>query len=259
MKTFFSFLIVLLFFASGVSAQEKLTLDELRQQYKKTSYPTLLDLYWKNSRLNTGDVNHIDYYLKVKECDLTKKHYANDFEWKKIREATVDHLKKYRKGLSNKIYFVQPLELSEYDFERGGFKINQDYQYREVKRMRISDNQPGMVEECLKAFPSPIDISEIAPLNAIASLTKPFTFEFLPLKEDVAKLYLEYLKEQNFLGNNRPAYIFIYMDVLNYLKDTVNYGVDGFKTSEFKTKIALIEVYTDLERKYPLYIKVMDN
>lgn len=260
----FSLLLLFLFIVSphaGAQETKTIKIDELRKDYQDTVYPKLLDLYWKNSRLSTQNVEHIDFYLKVKECDIVKQYYDDDFEWKKIREAMADHIKAYRKSLPDKFKFVQPLELGEYNFERVGFVIKPDYIYTNIKRMRVSGNSAKDFEECLKLYPVKdyYEMVKVAPYNATVSLSQPFNFEFLPVEEDVAKLYLDYLKEISVAPGSRPAYIVFYMTLQNYLRNDVNYNVDGSQTAEFKANIDFIEVYADRSLEYPLYTHVIEN
>ena len=69
-----------LIFSSGVViAQDKEIGKEStedahpRTYYKPTTYPNILKLYWRDSKLNTQEADDLDYYIVNSACDSEKE------------------------------------------------------------------------------------------------------------------------------------------------------------------------------------------
>ena len=247
--------------ADGVAATEKPgDFEKLRNSYKEPEYKNIMDLYWKTSQLDINNTDHLDLYLILKECEISKQYFKNDFEWHKIREAVKSHLEASRENLNNRFYVIQPLKLSSYSFERGGFDILPEYQYADLKRFRISNNRVDPKDFCVsdKSYNEPINV--FAPYNLSVNLRDGFTMTYVPMSEDVSKAYLNFLdnkKTVKIAGQEmvRDAFVVFYLTLDSFLQNEMDYQAPGVNLKEYKAKLDFIEVYADQELKRPLYYR----
>ena len=65
--------------AFGTTATKKTgEFEELRNSYKKPVYENILDLYWRTSQLDIKNTEHLDLYLILTECEISKQFFKDD-------------------------------------------------------------------------------------------------------------------------------------------------------------------------------------
>ncbi|MAF68017.1 MAG: hypothetical protein CMH25_01565 [Micavibrio sp.] len=249
-----------------VLAQESETPNEAvetahpRTHYKLTTYPNLLKLYWRDSKLNTQEADDLDYYIVNSACDIAKEIEGNDFKREELRDAMARHLRSARRNYSNRFYFIQPLQLGEYNFDKKAFEILPESQYMDVRRIRISNNsKEDLTGDCRKLLPDNVELYERAPLNVVANLNQPFNFLEVPASEEILRLYLDYIKTEPQLEAERMGYIVFYVSLSTYLENARDASAATGIVAEYKTNLDFIEVYADPERKYPLFFKFFEE
>jgi len=228
--------------------------DQIRALYIPTSYRNFNMLYWKTGRLNEEENDHIDMYLLLLHCQKVRKHFADDFEWRKVRQKTKAYLKANKQKFGKRFRFTQPIKLDEYNFDQGAFDIQEDFQYNNAKRLRVSDNRLKEIEFCV---PPPNFFREYiayAPLNMVISTRDPLNFRSIPMSENLSKHYLSYIRET---GSPRVAYAVFYMNTGIYKGTKFQQQLSGGYLSEYSGDIDYIEVYADKEKKRLLYAKDM--
>lgn len=240
--------------------QEETETKHPRNYYKPTTYPNLLKLYWRDSKLNTQEADDLDFYVVNTACDIAKEIEGDDFKREELRDSLARHLRSARRNFSNRFYFIQPLQLGEYNFDKKAFEVLPDSQYMDVRRIRISNNgKEDLLGDCRKLLPENIELYERAPLNVVANLNQPFNFTEVPASEEILRLYLDYIKSDPQLEAERMGYIVFYISVNTYLENARDASAATGIVAEYKTNLDFIEVYADAERKYPLFFKYYDE
>ncbi|MCB1651872.1 MAG: DUF4852 domain-containing protein [Alphaproteobacteria bacterium] len=75
--------------------------------------------------------------MQINECEIFQKNRANEFEWREIREAARAYIEKNIQNFPIRFEIVQPLRLSEYDFEQQAYKIWEPYQVDSVRMFEV--------------------------------------------------------------------------------------------------------------------------
>lgn len=198
------FLTALIFIPFVSSAQETTSANHdgsgsgrMSYYYEKPTMQNLSKLYWALSKLDLNSDDNIDSFLMINECDLYRDYAHNEFEWKSIRDAARKGIEEDRKTYPLRFRFLQPVKLGEYDFEKEGFHILEEYKIKGVRRfeMMADDYQDSI---CGTA-------KEIAgyPRGLLLQLNRPFILDFLPMKPEKAREFIN--RKIKPPQGNRPA------------------------------------------------------
>lgn len=234
---------------------------EIKNLYVPATYQNLNLLYWRTGMLDVENTADIDAYLLLLQCRKVKDIYKNEIQWSKLRSATKEYLLSKKGSFGRFFKVVQPLKLESYDFDNEGFTIDDKYDYKNMKRFRISNNSLRGDAFCidrLRMFRDGTTTQEYvtkAPNNAVVSTRIPYSLKTLPMSETISAMYLDYIKQENL---PKVAYIVFYVsltDNIDVLKD--EQGSPGSMLSDFSGKIDYVAVYADKELTRPLYLKDM--
>lgn len=215
---------------------------------------TLPDLYRLAFYYNAYDWDKlvddgvVDTFLKVSECDLARKTYPNEFEWKKLQSATNDYLQFTRgKETVPRYYeYVQTIELDRYDYALHGFPIVNGESYLKDQ----SNFQFAAFDMAERRCFGDLDYSKF-PGSAVLSIKSPITLTFVHVGEKLSQKYIEWLKEKSIKTNeSRVAYIRYRLRVDGYEGIRHIQGVNSFM---FRGKILRLDVFADKEMLLPLY------
>jgi hypothetical protein len=217
------------------------------QSYVQPSYINLARSLWAlNAHSLTNDLA-VDDFLMISECGLYKRFYNNEFEWKKIREATRDYLSKNKNTFPRHFEYIQPLMLDRYDFSLKGFRLMPGSVFVSSDRLEMAKNLKsevackGMSYGYIDGYPS----------DMMIILKQPFKLDFVRVNEDLAQEYLKIISEREIrLNEGRPAYIRFRVRFDRYLGDN---EVGQHEYAIFGGVLETIEVFADRDLMFKLY------
>lgn len=164
--------------------------DPFYDAYLKPTVPNLSHLYWKLGAYKEITKDSIDNYLLINECDIYKKYFHNDFQWKQISEITSKNLLATKDSFSSKFKFMFPVDFGRYDDERKGFPLINSTALYKFHRMEVFANK---MNEKICGYDRAITAY---PRNIMLALTKPLNLDFIPVDYDRAQLFLKRYKER---------------------------------------------------------------
>ncbi len=174
--------------------------QETAPVYVPTSIDNLAKAYFHFGLLDSANNQHLDQYIALKECDISKKYYQDEFEWTKIRDVVRADIDTHKAAYPERYSFVQPANFDRYDLQTSTFSVRPEFQIQQTSRLQVSGND-GREVACR------VD-EKILPFNAIVTLDKPFNLVSVKVAPDTAKAYLEYLENKRVdIRDGRPAYI----------------------------------------------------
>ena len=231
-----------------------------RNAYPQTNWSTLIKVYWRMNQLDTNKDEDIDNTLRVLECPIYQKYTSDDFEWNEIRNAMRKKITMQKNSWPTTVSFMQPIELEEYNPNRHVFPIVKQMQWNNVYRMQIAGNNAQQENPCTTSLMSG-GIPNM-PSNASLRLSRPFKLTELPLNDEMAKTYIDFINaraKQNNGYTDRVVYARFYVTLDRYVgKITQTSGAVRDNLGEFLGQIDRIEVYADQTMQRPIYYKV-DN
>lgn len=225
------------------------------ERYAETTYENLSKMYWAIYALELSDDEAIDNYLRINECDLWEKYYHNDFQWEEIREATRRLIAKERHTFPRRFEILLPLSLGRYDIEREVFEIEDVTKFKHMKKINIalaaSDNLVCHSAKFVTGYPG----------AAILILDRPFHFVEIPVKPELARLYIKEAEEkyENMAADlkmriyERQAFLRVLVSFNSYVNSV--FGSGNVRQAVIHAKVDAIEVYADSKNTKPLYIK----
>lgn len=159
-------------------------MDKYKDDYVRGTPDNLARLYWRLGVFDSGDSRAVDNFMLITECRMYQNNINNDFEWAQIRIAAKDSLKIRKEKFPTKFEFLLPVELGNYDANRGGFPLTPATAYNNIRRLEITGNSTqrdlcGKKEE-IKDYPR----------NVMMILENPFTYNFAKVNEHVAQAYI---------------------------------------------------------------------
>jgi hypothetical protein len=219
--------------------------DKHKDTYLKPTLVNISRLYWKKNALEIDNDTAIDNFLRINECDIYDKFFADDFEWLRIREAAREMIKAGKENFSHKFKVTVPIDLGRYDQIRRGFPLINKTAFRDLRRVEIGGNsysedicgQEGVIEHY--------------PRNLILILNKPFTFDFVKLDEHIAQAFIVRQKYQETLrprelqnrDYDRLAYARIRITFSEF--QGVTKGRDNFPLGIMFGKLDGIDIFED--------------
>lgn len=226
----------------------KKTTDE----YVEPNFHNLSKLMWALNVMDLSDNEAIDNFLKINECDLFLRFYHNDMEWDKIRNATREYINKNVRSFPVKFEIIVPIYLDRYNAERQYFSLTEESKMTNLRRLDVNMNARERVCEDaveLKGYSR----------NLILNFARPFTLTRIPVKRQLAELYIEEARA-NF-ENLPPRVRMIQYERVAYLRAKVRVssfrefisGIRGDVKAVVFAQLDGIEIYADLDRQKPLY------
>ena len=217
------------------------------QSYVQPSYANLARTLWSLNFHSIENDTAIDDFLMISECGLYERFFKNEFEWKKIREATRDYLSKHKSSFPRRYEYVQPLMLDRYDFSLKGFSLMKGSDFKSSDRLEMATNLKnkdqcqGLKYDYIKGYPS----------NMMVILKQPFKLSFVRVNEDLAKEYLKILADREInINQGRPAYMRFRIRFDRYVGTEVvgqrEYAILG-------GALETIEVFADRDLMFKLY------
>ena len=167
----------------GVALEIREALDLGDDKYVETSYENLSKLYWAIGKLDILNDEHIDNYLMINECDLYRRLRPNDLEWVEVREATREMIKSKMISFPTHFEVMTPIYLDAYDLENEAFPLMPESELVDTVRLDFARSVYRKV--CghwgvLKGYPA----------NLIFLFNRPLTLTEIPVKRELAELYL---------------------------------------------------------------------
>ncbi len=151
--------------------------------------PSLANLVKTLVRFGAIDVRRdevINAYAKVVECDIYKKHYSDDFTWRKVQAALRESIKQDIETFPTSYRYDAVLELDRYDFKDKIFRFTEKTAQKSSNVFTVI----AQTEDFCGAEKGPY-------LTGAYSfvLDEPVRLEGLPISEGDGKLLLNRMKE----------------------------------------------------------------
>lgn len=154
------------------------------ETYDKPTYTNLSKLYWTLGILDPDkDIDAIDNFVKINDCQVYLDYFQDDFEWKKIRKLTKERIIKDRANWPRRYELLVPIELGRYNFEKKSFPVLSDF-IREGARRITTGYNSTQTDICgsRRIGKYPRDI--------VLNLSRPILIEEIPIEPDLAQDYL---------------------------------------------------------------------
>lgn len=254
-KVFLIFSALTLFCALPLQAKESdATPKEIRMGvYETPTMAKLARLYWGLGKFDKTSAPKVflDNYLKINECDLFREYGHNELEWNQIRATTYDFLQKNKADFSRHYIILLPLNLSEYDSEKGVFHIAEDKQIKNARSFesRATDFD---VEFCglersrpIAGYPRSLYIELNRPFNLLSvPMTKEKAEEYIKDKAPKFKRIDERFQSKAALIETRDIYLVMKVRVMNFV-DEVRLDNTDYRYAQVMGILDRYEIYQD--------------
>ena len=214
-------------------------------------------LYWTLGKFEIDDNEAIDYFIRINDCKLYKRYFYDEFEWKRIQEATKSYIKNNLTNFPTRFEIVRPIEFGRYNVADAYFELEEEFIADEVKRIDfVSHDVRHADSEC-----ADYNMYDVYPVDIMLELTRPFSFEFVPVENDLARLYLDEI-ERAFEDNDfkykkmhykRTAYMKLKVEISQFKGTKVAPLSEGGSKAIVYGRINGVEVYADVGLQRPLY------
>ncbi|MBE2192139.1 MAG: DUF4852 domain-containing protein [Alphaproteobacteria bacterium] len=217
-------------------------------RYVPANYENVMRMMWMLGAYQVSDTDAIDNYIRVSECDLYKKYYYDEFEWRKIQLATISYLQKYAYSFSNYVEIIQPVQIGRYDFDLQGFALK-DSELFNMAAIQITDNKVLSQESCKlgKSYNDP----RFTP-TAIVKLKSPINLDFIRVPHDLAKEYIRFLEDKDGQLSEKKEVFFRYRIRIDRFMQVEQMQSIG-SALIFSGQILQIDIYADREMFLPLF------
>ena len=216
--------------------------------------PTLLNLIHTLVRFGAvglDDLDVIDEYAKIAECDLYEEYYRDDFKWHEIqrllRQKLLDGVPTYPISY----YLDMTVRLDRYDFAEKTYLFTEETMPKNANVFAIQDKSSGCGGDEIRIWPKYFPVV----------IDRPVTMAGLPLFEEDAKTLL---KRMNDAGNkNRLVFVrykFRITRVDNYARRRNEKGqISGdlkhdSKNGTIDAHLDAVDFYEDDERTKLIYV-----
>ncbi len=224
--------------------------------YEEITVKSLSHLFWALSKLDIKNQVHIDNFMLINECDIYKDYYSHDFEWREIRKSGAAFIEDNKDLFPLRFEFMQPLKVTDYDFEKEGFDVAEKYKIYSTRRFEVfATNLTESI--CGKQ-------GNIAgyPRGLVVEFSRPFNLTFLPVNRELADIYisnkLKYFQElpahqqnEQFMHEGRDIYLV--MKVKFFASRGEARTREGVGLGNVLAVLEGYEIYGDIERKMLLY------
>lgn len=225
--------------------------------YAIPTFKNLSKLYWALAMFDLADDKAVDNFLLINECEMYTKYYGSDFELESLRAATKESIVKNMASYPVKFEVVIPIGIDRYDMGTERFKLDIRTGFLGAKRLEMVVNEISRpVCGKTRAASSPIPGY---PKNFILSLSRPFTLTEIPVKPELAQLYIEEARKfskkitetQNYSKYGRIAFLRLKV-TMNQFKGYTPYQNTEMMADIFGT-IDSFEIYGNREKTFLLY------
>ncbi len=228
----------------------------IEDEYVPPDVENLSKLYWAIGKLDIEEDDLLDSYLMINECNLYLQNYHDDFEWKKIRKATREHILNNMNEFPTRLELIVPISLDRYDIENEVFELSSDSRIAGLRRLDFAMNNEAYKETCGRKG----EIYEYPP-NLIIVLNRPLVVEKVPMKPELAHLFLEDSKiaydnlplKLQVRKYERMAFLRLKVRITQY-KNTLRVRGGELRAVVFG-RLDGYEVYADEKKLKPLYYK----
>jgi len=247
--------------APHASADSDIQFDKVNERsidrYVVPNIQNLSRTYWATGMFDMNDDEAIDWFLRINDCDLYRRYRHNDFEWMTIREATKQHIQQNMSKFPTHFEIMSEITLGDYDVEEEMFDIMPDSKLQGLRKIEFTAN-----EESSTIWGCGDDgLVDIYPANIIVVMNRPLTLERIPVKAELAQLYLEEIKERySHLDSSwqmhvykRLAYVRIKVKVTQY--KNLAHTARGYARAVMLARYDGLEVFADPDRMMPLYFQ----
>lgn len=169
--------------------QEGVPQSKRQYIYEEPTIGTLSHLYWALGMMDYENDEHLDYFLRINECDIQQNYGGNEYEWKRIRNATRDFIKRNVKDFPTRFELALPVRLEEYDMKRKAFRIKEEDQIMAARRFELLAKDFSRMTCWIKSKEIPG-----YPKGLIIELSRPFSITYVPAPPDMA---LDFIKEKD--------------------------------------------------------------
>ena len=226
--------------------------------YEQPLMKKLSQLYWA---IDYNDINNnqvVDNFLMINECEIYKSYSTNEFEWKDIREAGREFIKKNKKTFPLRFEFIQPIKLGEYDVATSRFAILKDYQVEGIRRFEMYSPEYA-AEICGEGWNI-----EGYPRGVVIELNRPFTLTHLTVEPALAQQFIEESlktfrsldessQTQAKLYDTRDAYLIMKIKIFSSNGEALMQ--DGIKLANVMGVLEGFDVYTTRNKEMPIFSK----
>jgi hypothetical protein len=225
----------------------------IEDEYVKPTFENLSQLYWAIGKFNLGDRSAIDNYMAINECGLYKEFFTNEFEWRAIQDSARKYIKNNMDKFPTSFEIMVPIEFGKYDMGKEVFYIKEDSQFHGMRKLDVAMNHEGTLI-CNKR-----GNIEGYPRNIILMFNRPFSLTEVPVKPELAELYMKeqeekvaglphYIKERRY---KRMAYLRMKVKMVLYR------GMETVHSHELRVVVMGVlkgvEVYADTDKMKLLY------
>lgn len=182
-----------------------------------------------------ADDKQIDEYIQISACDIARQFYRNDFEWQRIRRKMRDWLAGAVAAAPSQVSVLGPVNLARYDFDKGGFVLDDDAPLRSINTFLLSERNGT---NCLG------ERNIFIPGTFRAILPVPLDLDLIPVGEADGAALLARMKEA---GNaSRTVYARVKLVLTGVRADRSTLGDRGVVS--FDAALDSIEFYEDKEQ-----------
>jgi len=233
--------------------------SQRRYIYEVATVSSLSHLYWALGMMDYENQEHIDYYLLLNECKIYEQYNGQEFEWRNIRKATSEFIKKNKDEFPTRFEIVIPIRLEGYDMKRRAFRVVDEDQVKIARRFEVLAKDFNKVHCFFKQKEIPG-----YPKGIIVELSRPFSLTYVPAppdralsfvkeKDKIFQTYKSRAKTKQRLSDLRVAYLVMQLKVFG--QRGVTRGFNGLRFVQAMGVLDGYEIYGDLRRKKLFYSK----
>lgn len=229
------------------------------RNYKAATLKNISQLYWRFGLPHESSNNDVNMYFRLHECEIYKRFSYNEFEWHPIYTTMVDYLKKNKDSFNNKFYYVIPIKLGDYQFEKSQFPVNDEVLSGGVRKF-VPENDPEYwpTANCNVSM----DLEKSYPFNIAIQFQRPLFIDSVAATRTQGARMVERWSKKT-LEKERYAYMRIYITFMRLQNESfrknpvpVEKDVDG---QPVPPKEKEPNVTTLQGRKLPVFIVNLDG
>lgn len=246
----------------GYGASKKLDFEDRTERYiyETPTLETISHTYWALDFHSLSDDEAIDSFMWINECDIYRTYYSDQFEWKDIRNATRDFLKKNKKEFPTRFQFIIPIFLKDYDTRLHAFELQDGYVLNSIRRFEVVAKNSNY--ECAVSNPGS---KKLYPASMLLEFSRPLTLTHIPMTKDRAD---EYIKEKTSIAQSkgkvnksasyefREAFLVIKVNIFAHGETFSKINKDGHNSLQLLSILEGFEVYLDYDRTDLVYSEV---
>lgn len=222
--------------------------NAMNAKYAQATHASIIKLMWGFHAYDYSDLDAVDNYVRVTECGLYQKYYNDEFEWRKIQQATVSYLQKYSDSVTNYYEIVQPVTIGRYDFDLQGFPITDTPELFNMTAMQITDGQDYGGKEC--GLPRVTD-GKFSPI-AIIKFKTPINLDFIRVPKALAEEFVKFSGGFEGKGESGKQVYFRFRIRIDRFSNFASIASVG-NVLIFSGKLIQLDVFADQQMFLPLY------